>query len=253
MPFTLAVIVTASGLGGSTSATAVTTAIVAAAPLPPLSSGSQTVVQGVAGNVGTIDGRAIATWQPGAVPAGLTVNLGSFDMSPGVVGSGVALTVPGLPSTGFSWPVEVGYTTAAASHTVLGYSTDGKVFAAVPELTLPALPSGQKVGVFIADDGTAHVVTLTPLDLSLFTAGAWGDPTYTSATGPSLTTEMPLHTVARADRTALVLTRVAAASQARLTATITSPTGKTVPILPKGSIFGSPLPAGRALRTRVGG
>ena len=46
-----------------------------------------------------------------------------------------------------------------------------------------------------------------------------------------------------------MLTRLAAAEQTRLTATITSPTGKTVSILPKGSVFGSPLPAGRALKS----
>jgi hypothetical protein len=49
------------------------------------------------------------------------------------------------------------------------------------------------------------------------------------------------------DRTVLVLTRIAAASQTRLTATITSPAGTAVQILPKGSVLGSPLPVGRAL------
>ena len=246
----LAVVVTASGAGGSAPAPAVKTPVVAAAPLPPVFSGSQTVIQGVAGNVGTIDGRAIATWQPGAVPVGLTVNLDSIDKGFAVVGSGVAVGVPGLPSTGFKWPVEVDYTAAAPAHTVLGYSTDGKVFSTVPALSLQTLPSGQNLGAYLADDGTAHVLTRTPLDLSLFTAGAWGDPTYTSPTGPSLTQQAPLKALVHAsDRTVLVLTRLAAASQTRLTATITSPTGKTVSILPKGSIFGTPLPAGRALRT----
>ena len=120
----------------------------------------------------------------------------------------------------------------------------------MPTLGSPALPSGQKLGAYLEDDGTAHVLTRTPLDLSFFTAGAWGDPTYTSPAGPSLTQQKPLRTVARAaDRTLLVLTRLAAAEQTRLTATITSPTGGTVAILPKGSVFGSPLPAGRALKS----
>jgi GH25 family lysozyme M1 (1,4-beta-N-acetylmuramidase) len=245
---TLAVVVTASGAGGSASAPAVKTAVIDAAPLPPLSTGSQTVVKGVAGNVGTTDGRATATWQPGAVPVGLTVGLDGVDPALGVAGSGVSLSVPGLPSTGFKWPVEVDYTAAADTDTVLGYSTDGTVFAAVPDIGVPTLPSGQTVGSYIAGDGTAHVLTRAPLDLSFFTAGAWGDPTYTSPTGPSLAQATPLRALVRAaDRSVLVLTHLGVASQARLTASITSPTGSTVVILPRGSVFGSPLSAGRAL------
>ncbi len=244
---TLGVVVTATGPGGAASAPSVKTDAINPAPLPPLSLGSQTVVQGVAGNLGTTDGRAVATWQPGAVPVGLTVNLDGTDSAVGIAGSGIALSVPSLPSTGFKWPVEVDYATAAPAATILGYSTDGKVFTTVPPLSAPALPTGQTVGAYLAPDGTWHILTRVPLDLSLFTAGAWGDPTYTSATGPALTVQTPLHVVAHAsDRTVLVLTRIAAASQARLTATITSPTGAAVQILPKGSILGSPLPVGPA-------
>ena len=245
---TLAVVVTARGAGGAAAAPAVKTTVVAAAPLPPVSPGSQTAVQGVAGNVGTIDGRATATWQPGAVPVGLTVDLSIFDQQPGVVGGGVTLGVPGLPSTGFPWPVEIDYTTPAPAGTVLGYSTDGTVFTAVPELASATLPTGQSLGAYVAADGTTHVLTRSPLSLSLFTAGAWGDPTYTSAAGPDLTVASPLQVnVRRADRTVHLRTKLAFASQAQLTGTITSPDGKTVPVLPKGSIFGSPLPLGRAV------
>ena len=246
---TLAVVVTATGAGGSTSAPAVKTEIVAPAPLPPLSTGSQTVVKGVAGNVGTIDGRATATWQPGAVPAGLTVQLDSFDKGLAVAGSGVALRVPDLLSTEFAWPVEIDYATAAPAQTVLGYSTGGRVFETVPALDSPPLPTGQTVGAYTVGDGSAHVLTRTPLKLGVFTAGAWGDPTYTSPTGPGLTQETPLSTFVRADRTVLLVTRLAAAEQTRLTATITSPTGTTVSILPKGSVLGNKLPAGRPLRS----
>ncbi|MDX6481047.1 MAG: lysozyme [Gaiellaceae bacterium] len=247
---TIAVVVTATGTGGSATAQPVKTAAVAAAPLPPLSVALQTVVRGVAGNVGAIDGRATATWQPGAVPVGLTVNLDSVDQDPAIGGSGVALHVPDLPITGFRWPVELAYPTPAPAGTVLGYSTDEKVFRTVPVLGLPSLPIGQSLGSYVADDGTTHVLTRAPLELALFTGGGWGDPTYTSPTGPDLTQETPVRTVARlADRSLLVLTRLTAASQTRLTATITSPMGKPVSILPLGSVFGSPLPAGPALRT----
>jgi hypothetical protein len=245
---TLAIVVTASGPGGSASAPAVKTTIVAAAPLPALSTGSQTVVRGVAGNVGTLDGRATATWQPGAVPVGKTVNLDESDPSLGIGGSGVALSVPGLPSTGFKWPVEIDYAAAVPTHTVIGYSTDGTVFATLPSLGTPVLPTGQQVGAYLTEDGTPVILTRTPLNTAFFTAGVWGDPTYTSPTGPDLTVQTPFHTVARAsDRSLLVLTKLGLASQARLTATITSPTGKAVLILPKGSVLGSPLPEGRAL------
>ena len=247
---TLAVVVTAKGPGGSASANSVKTPMINAVPLPPLSTGSQKVARGVAGNVGTMDGNAIATWQPGAVKVGLTVNLDDADTSLGLAGSGVALSVPNLPTTGFKWPVEVDYTTPAPTQTVLGYSTDGTVFTAVPTLSLPALPSGEQLGAYTAEDGTTHVLTRSPLDLSLFTAGAWGDPTYTSPAGPALTEQTPLKVLPRAsDRTVLVLMRLTATEQTRLTATITSPTGKIVSILPKGSVLGTRLPLGRPLRS----
>ena len=243
---TLQVVVTASGAGGSASASTFPTAMIEAAPLPPLSVGSQTVVRGIAGNVGTVDGRATATWQPGAVPVGLTVGLDYTDQSLGLAGSSVELSVPGL-ANGFKWPVEVDYATAAPADSVLGYSTDGTVFSAVPELGSPALPSGQAVGAYLTQGGSAGVLTRTPLDLSLFAAGAWGDPTYTSPAGLSVTPQTPLRAVVRAsDRSVLVLGRLATTEQTRLTATISSPTGKAVVLLPKGSVFGTPLPPGRA-------
>lgn len=247
---TLTVVVTASGAGGSATAPPAATPIINAAPLPPLYTGAQTVARGVAGNVGAVDGRATATWQPGAVPIGLTVNLDAVDMGLGLVGSGVALDVPDLPSTGFKWPVEVDFPAAAPAQTVLGYSTDGTVFSAVPALSVPSLPAGDEVGAYLTSTGTASVLTRTPLELSLFTAGAWGDPTFTSPTGPSLTQQTPLRVVVRrADRTLRVITQLAATEQSRVTATIFSPTGTIIRILPKGSVLGSPLPMGRALRS----
>ncbi len=239
---TLAVVVTASGAGGAASAHAVKSAIVALAPLPPVSIGSQVVAQGIAGNVETVDGRATATWQPGAVPVGLTVNLLNLDNPLGVTGSGVALTVPGLPASGFKWPVDLDVTTPLPLHTVLGYSAGSKVFDPVRVLSQPELPTGTKVGSYVGIDATTHVLTKIPLDFSLFVAGAWGDPTYTSPTGPDLTEQAPLRVVVHSsDKTVLILTRLVAKSQTRLTATITAPGGKTLAILPKGSQLGSPL------------
>ncbi len=68
--------------------------------------------------------------------------------------------------------------------TVLGYSTDGQVFATRARAQLAGAAERPEGRLVSRDDGTAHVLTRTPLDLSLFTAGAWGDPTYTSPDGP---------------------------------------------------------------------
>ena len=68
---TLSLIVTATGKGGAGTATAPTTAVIAAAPVPQAVAGSAAVQPGVAGAVISADGRATVTWQPGAVPGRL--------------------------------------------------------------------------------------------------------------------------------------------------------------------------------------
>jgi lysozyme len=242
---TLALLVTATGAGGASSAHAGTTSVVAAAPLPPVSIGSQTVQQGVAGNVETADARAIATWQPGSVPVGLTVTLDAFQGALSFPGSEVSLAAPGLPK-GFPWPVQIEYTTAQPAGTVVGYSGDGTTYYAVKPLKQPELPKGKDIGSFV-ESGLLQVLTRTPTQLAFFRAGAWGDPSYTSPTGPSLSRKATLQVVPRrADKSVLVLTRLAAESQTRLTATITSAGGRKIAILPKGSRLGSSLPAGPA-------
>jgi len=248
---TLALVVTATGAGGAASArSAGATHVVALAPLPPPSIGSQTVAQGIAGNVETEDDRADATWQPGAVPVGLTFALDTFQGTLSVPGSEVSVSVPNLPATGFAWPVEVSYTTAEPPKTVPGYSVDGKVYNALPVLSTPDLPAGQAVGSYVGSDGILNVLTRTPLDLALFAARKWGDPRYTSASGPSLVRKTPLETfLQRGSRSVLVVTRLAAASQTRLTATIVSAAHKRIAIFPKGSELGVRLPAGRPTHT----
>ena len=101
---------TATGKGGAASATAAATDIVVAAPLPPVSIGTQTVRRGIAGNLQTDDGRATVTWQPGAVPVGKTVSLTSFaERARGARTARSSLTVPGLSSKGFRWPLDLMY------------------------------------------------------------------------------------------------------------------------------------------------
>jgi len=245
---TLSLVVTATGAGGAASATAATTAVVVAAPLPPVSIGSQTVRRGIAGNLQTEDGRTIVTWQPGAVPVGRTVSLGTFSGALTVPGSEVSLAVPGL-SKGFKWPLDLMYAQPQPNRTVLGYSTDGKVYHSLPALQPAQLPAGTAVGWYVDSKNLTHVLTRTPLQLALFKQGAWGDPTYTGANGPVLTRQGPLEGLPHpSDRSILLLTRLSLQAQARISASVTGPGRRVVPILGKGSRLGVPLPAGRAFR-----
>jgi GH25 family lysozyme M1 (1,4-beta-N-acetylmuramidase) len=255
---TLSLVVTATGAGGAASATAAGTGVVVAAPLPPVSIEAQTVKAGIAGNLQTVDGRAVVTWQPGAVPVGRTVKLDTFTGSLSVPGWEVALTAPGLSSKGFGWPLDLAYAQPQPAATVLGYSTDGKVYHPVPALQTPQLPTGTAVGSYVDANNLTHVLTRTPLALSLFKKGAWGDPTYTSANGPALATQVPLQVLPHpADRSVLLLTRIAVHSQARISASVIGRGGRTVPILGQGSRLGVRLRAGafrvvQAYRARPG-
>jgi GH25 family lysozyme M1 (1,4-beta-N-acetylmuramidase) len=255
---TLSLVVTATGAGGSSSATTVPTEVVVAAPLPPVSVGTQTVSRGIAGNLQTEDGRATVTWQPGAVPVGKTVSLVPFTGKLSVPGSEVSLSVPGLSSKGFKWPLDLVYANPQRSHTVLGYSTDGKVFNPIPALSPAALPPGTAVGWYVDASNLTHVLTRTPFQIAQFKRGAWGDPTYTSPTGPSLKTQRPLEVLPHgADHTILLAARLTLQSQAKLSATVTGPGGRPVAILGKGSRLGARLRAGgyriaKAYRPRPG-
>jgi len=242
---TLSLVVTATGAGGSATAAAQPTGVVVAAPLPPASLGTQTAQRGVAGNLETADGRASVTWQPGAVPVGLTVSLTSLDDPRFLPGSGVLLSVPGLPAKGFRWPLELVYAQPQQAGQVLGYSTDGRVYDPLPALQTPALPAGQSAGWFVDPSGLTHVLTRSPLRLALFRRGGWGDPTYTSPTGPALSAAAPLRVLPHpADHTVLVLTRLVTRAQVQLSATVLGRRGTRAAILGRGSRLGARLPAG---------
>lgn len=243
---TLSLVVTGTGTGGSASATAGTTTVVIAAPLPPVSIGSQTVRRGIAGNVQTPDGRATATWQPGAVHVGRVVSLGTSSGPLTVPDSDVSLTVPGI-SKGFKWPFDLAYTQAQPGATVLGYSTDRRVYHAVPPLQSAQLPPGTTVGWYVDSNSLTHVLTRTPLQLALFKKGAWGDPTYTSPNAPALRATVPLEVLPHAaDHSLVLVTQVSLNAQARISASVTGAGGRTVPILGTGSRLGIRLRAGQA-------
>jgi hypothetical protein len=255
---TLSLVVTATGAGGSTSVTTVPTGVVVAAPLPPVSIGTQTVRRGTAGNLQTDDARAVVTWQPGAVPVGKTVSLATFTGKLSVPGTEVSLTVPGLPSRGFKWPLDLEYTRQQPARTVLGYSTDGKVFHPIPTLQPAELPQGTAVGWYVDSSNLTHVLTRTPFQIALFKRNAWGDPSFTSPNGPSLRTQVPLEVRPHAaDHTILLSTRLSLQSQAQMSAQVIGPGRRPVAILGSGSRLGVRLRPGglsiaKAYRPRPG-
>jgi GH25 family lysozyme M1 (1,4-beta-N-acetylmuramidase) len=254
---TVSLVVTATGAGGSASATTTATGVVVAAPLPPVSVGTQTVQRGSAGNLQTDDGRATVTWQPGAVPVGKTVSLGTFTGKLSVPGSEVSLSVPGL-AKGFQWPLDLMYAQKQPNRTVLGYSTDGKVYHAIPALQPAVLPPGTAVGWYADSNHLVHVLTRTPFQIAFFRQGGWGDPTYTSPNGPALKTQVPLEVLPHAaDHSILLSTRLSLASQAQLSATVTGAGSRVVAIMGKGSRLGVRLQPGgyriaKAYRPRPG-
>jgi GH25 family lysozyme M1 (1,4-beta-N-acetylmuramidase) len=245
---TLSVVVTATGAGGAASITTPATAQVAAAPLPTAVQGSLTAQPGQAGNVQTEDGRASVTWQPGAVPNGLTMILAPFTGTVSIPGTEVALGVAGLGPGGFGWPVDIAYTAPQPAQTVLGYSTDAKIYAPVPALTGPSLPAGNTIGSYV-QDGILHVLTRVPVRIALFPAGKWGDPTRSSLSGPALAQVTPVRVLKRPDRSVLVLTRLTTQSQILLFTTVFGPGHARLPILGKGSAVGQWLKAGTAPKT----
>ena len=246
---TLSAVVTATGTGGSASTPTATSGGVAPAPLPEPSTGAQQAAPGIAGNVQSENGVATLTWQPGAVPDGLTAILAPFTGTLSISGSEIALGVDGLPPGGFPWPVDVSYTAAPQPRTVLGYSTDATIYAAVPPLPSASLPAGATIGSYVADGGIVHVLTRVPVRLAWFEAGAWGDPGRSSVQGPTLVQHSKVHVLRRKDHTVLVLTRFSTKSQADLFAQVLGSGTKRLAILPKGSRLGAWLPAGRAPKT----
>ena len=235
---TLSVVVTATGRGGSQSATAPTTGIVAAAPVPPAVVGSAAAVQGAAGAVVTDDGRATVTWQPGAVPTGSTVSLAAADAPPALAGTGIAVDVQ--PSvTALPWPVDIAYA-AAPPGQIVGFSSDGRIWLPVAALTGTTLPAGLTQGTYLSGSAL-HVLTEQPGHVALFAPGAWGDPTQVSALAPVLRRLQPAKATRRPGKTLLLVTQMSVSSQADLYAHAYGPGGTRLSLLPRGSVLALPL------------
>ena len=236
---TVSLIVTATGKGGSQSASAPTTAAVAAAPVPAAVTGSLVAAQGLAGAVVTDDARATVTWQPGAVPIGSTVALTTADAALGLPGTGVSLTLTPVAPDALPWPVDVAYA-AAPTDQVVGYSNDGRVWLPVPILTTPVLPEGVDTGAYV-DGATLHVLMRRAGQLAFFRPGRWGDPRRVSPQAPVIHRLAPLAATRERDGTVLLVTRLSTSSQSHLYATVT--TARPL-ILKRGSRLAVPLGAG---------
>jgi GH25 family lysozyme M1 (1,4-beta-N-acetylmuramidase) len=212
---TVSLVVTATGAGGSQTATTPATGLVASAPVPTAAVGSAAEVPGQAGAVATTDGRATVTWQPGAVPDGASVALSPGERVPALPGTGIVLLVSG--ATLLPWPVDVAYATAPPAGSVLGYSLDGVIWRTPQALAAPTLPAGDVAGTYTdTATGVVHVLVDQPVRLAAFAAGRWGDPSLVAAGLPTVYRNGPLTAKRLRSGVVVVRTRVSVASQVHL-------------------------------------
>jgi hypothetical protein len=212
------------------------------------------VTAGSAGAVATSDGRATVTWQPGAVPVGSTIGLESTLAPPSLAGTAVSLSISPEQSM-LPWPVDVVYSAAPPTGTVVGFSTDGRTWRPVPQLTfatgtVPALQGTVPQGTYL-DGSVLHLLTRQSGRVALFRAGAWGDPSRVSASGPSVRRLAPLRVTRQRDGSLLLTTRLSTSSQAALTAEVLATNGVRPWILKRGSRLAVPLGAGATRRVHA--
>lgn len=245
---TLSLVVTATGKGGSQSATAPTTTVVAAAPVPAAVAGPLVAQPGAAGAVVTADGRATVTWQPGSVPIGTAVSLDAGETTPAIAGSGVSLTLTPSQTT-LPWPVDVAYA-AAPSGQVAAFSADGRIWVPIDTLSAPSLQGSLLQGSYDVG-GVLHVLLRRAGHIAFFRPGRWGDPRRISPKAPIVRPMAPLRVSRQADGTLLLVTRLSTSSQAHLYATVLPTHGTQPPILKRGSRFALPLGAGSTRTVQV--
>jgi len=195
---TIDVLVTATNTVGSQSASSPPSAVVVEAPVPPATPESAAAQAGAAGAVVTTDAAATVTWQPGAVPVGTVVALASTPR--------LALTL--TPDARLlPWPVKIVYATPPAGE-VVGFSTDGRIWAPVAELESDALPAGLPLGLY-----GDHLLTRRAGMFRTFTPDAWGDPRKVSRFAPRLRRVAPIKVKRLRSGAAVVSTRLSAPSQ----------------------------------------
>ena len=211
----VSLLVTATGSGGSTSAPAALTAQIVPAPVPAAVVGSLVAQPGAAGAVSTADGSATVTWQPGAVPVGSTLALAPARKGLSVT---VTPTVEQLP-----WPVDLTY--AAPTTGIIGVSSDGKVWHAVPQ----QLGVADLAASFVdATTGLTHVLLRAPLRVAIFQPGVWGDPSLVADGPPTPKLVGPVKARRLKNGSVLVTARVRLPSQAHLWISVNGPTRQSL-------------------------
>jgi hypothetical protein len=245
---TLSLIVTATGKGGSQSAGAPTTTVIAAALVPPAVTGPLVAQPGAAGAVVTADARATVTWQPGAVPTGTAVSLDTGETTPAIAGTGVALTFSPGQAT-LPWPVDIAYAAAPAGQ-VVAFSRDDKIWTPITSVTSPTLAGTVLQGTY-SDGGVLHVLTREAGRIALFRPGRWGDPQRISPKAPVVRPMTPLSVTRQHDGTILLVTRLSTSSQSHLYATVLPTKGIAPSILKSGSRFAIPLGGGSTRTVQV--
>jgi lysozyme len=243
---TISLVVTATGKGGSTSATAATTAAVAAAPVPAAVTGSAVAQPALAGAVVTSDAQATVTWQPGAIPFGSTVSLAT-------VGQAIVLTVaPAVVQ--LPWPVDIAFANAPAG-SVVGYSPDGKVWRTAGPLTAASLPATQIAGAFVDPAGILHTLLRAAGQIRLFKPGSFGDPRLVAAGLPTPRLVSRLHVTRLRDGSVRLTGRVSLPSQADVLANVIAHTRIVHKRLLRPGIFAVNfrlrLPQGRTARLKI--
>ncbi len=231
----LVLTVTAVGKGGAGSAKAAPTVAVAAAPLPAAAVGSAVAQAGQAGAVTTTGGIALASWQPGVLPAQATVTLAETPSRLALPATSVRLGV--TAASPLAWPVDVAYGNAPAG-SVPGILPLAGVWQPLAELPAPALPADQQAGAYRDPAGTLHVLTRTPGRIALFAAGKWGDPRYATALRPRLTTVNAATLDRAGNGGGVLLARITLDTQAHLYVSLLGPGRKPLLLPQKGARIG---------------
>ena len=218
-------VVTATGPGGSRSASSALSGVVMTAAVPAPVVASSPADPGLAGAVSTLDGSAVATWQPGTVTLSSLITLASTPSRLALPGSSLSL---GITSPApLPWPVDLQYA-AAAPDAVPGFLPGAGVWQAVSQLSAPSLPDGQNFGVYRDPAGTLHFLTRSPGRIALFAPGKWGDPRFASSHAPNLALVNDFTVTRNADGSALIRGRVTLDTQAHLYVSLLTPQGQAL-------------------------
>ena len=221
----ISLVVTATGPGGSRSATSAASGVVISAPVPAPVVGSSPAAPGLAGAVSVSDGTAVATWQPGTVTLSSLITLGPTPSRLALPASSLSLGV--TSPAPLPWPVDLRYA-AAPPDAVPGFLPGSGVWQPVSQLPGPTLPDGQNFGAYRDPAGALHVLTRSPGRIALFAPGKWGDPRFASSHAPNLALIDDFTLTRRPDGAALIRGRVTLDTQAHLYVSLITPHGRAL-------------------------